>query len=75
MVVQPGCLPQVGWTTRKRRVTGLVETVGVVSTVVAVIGAGALILGHVFDMFVALSDKAVRAIKAWRRVRDELRKK
>ncbi|WP_185094816.1 hypothetical protein [Streptomyces sp. PanSC19] len=44
------------------------------STVIAVIGACALILGHALDQFAVLSGKAVQAIKAWRRVRDELRR-
>ncbi|WP_186768050.1 hypothetical protein [Streptomyces qinzhouensis] len=50
------------------------ETVGWATAVVAALGACFLILGYVLDQIPALSDKAVRAIVAVRRLRDEWQK-
>ncbi|WP_165484734.1 hypothetical protein [Streptomyces kasugaensis] len=50
------------------------ETVGWATAVVATLGGCFLILGYVLDQIPALSDKAVRAIAAVRRLRDEWQK-
>ncbi|MFJ8334591.1 hypothetical protein [Streptomyces sp. NPDC094437] len=50
------------------------ESVGWAAEAVAGLGGCALVLGYVLDLVPALSDKAVRAIDAWRRLRDEWRR-
>jgi hypothetical protein len=47
------------------------ETVGWATAAVAVLGGCVLVLGYVLDQVPTLVDKAVRAIAALRRLRDE----
>lgn len=51
------------------------ETVGWATASVAGLGGCVLVLGYVLDQVPALADKAVRAIAAARRLRDEWRRK
>ncbi|MFJ2414386.1 hypothetical protein [Streptomyces brevispora] len=49
------------------------ETVGWATASVAVLGGCVLVLGYVLDQVPLLAEKAVRAITAVRRLRDEWR--
>lgn len=50
------------------------ETVGWATASVAGLSGCVLVLGYVLDQIPDLSDKAVRALAAWRRLRDEWRR-
>ncbi|MER6024351.1 MULTISPECIES: hypothetical protein [Streptomyces] len=55
------------------RYVGRMETVGWATASVAVLGGCVLVLGYVLDQVPSLAEKAVRAITAVRRLRDEWR--